>query len=69
MEIYMDGTHHIMRYTHNTVLRPFFGGISPSTKKLLQLFFEYSDDLFIRTRLFPNDISGLMSFPDYSIAH
>ena len=29
----------------------------------------YSDDLFIRTRLFPVDISGLTSFPDYWIAH
>ena len=29
----------------------------------------YSDDLFIPTRLFPADISGLTSFPDYWIAH
>ena len=29
----------------------------------------YSDDSLIRTRLFPADISGLKSFPDYWIAH
>ena len=29
----------------------------------------YSDDSLIRTRLFPVDISGLTSFPDYWIAH
>ena len=33
-------------------------------KKLL-----YSDDSLIQTRLFPVDISGLTSFPDYRIAH
>ena len=26
---------------------------------------KYSDDSFIRTRLFPVDISGLTGFPDY----
>ena len=30
---------------------------------------KYSDDLFIGTRLFPVDLSGLTSFPDYWIAH
>ena len=30
---------------------------------------KYSDDSFIRTRLFPVDISGLTSFQDYRIAH
>ena len=29
----------------------------------------YSDDLLIRTHLFPVDISGLTSFPDYWNAH
>ena len=29
----------------------------------------YSDNSYIRTRLFPVDISGLTSFPDYWIAH
>ena len=29
----------------------------------------YGDDLFIRTRLFPVDVSGLTSFLDYRIAH
>ena len=30
---------------------------------------KYSDDSLIRTRLFPVDISGLTSFPDYWIAY
>ena len=29
----------------------------------------YSDDSLNLTRLFPADISGLTSFPDYWIAH
>ena len=29
----------------------------------------YSDDLFIRTRWFPVDITRLTSFPDYWITH
>ena len=36
MEVYlekMDGAHHIMRV--DAVYRPFFGGIPPSTEKLL----------------------------------
>ena len=46
MEIYpekMDRTQHIMRYTHDTMYRPFLGGggggVTPSsTEKLLQPF-------------------------------
>ena len=30
---------------------------------------DYIDDSFIRTHLFPDDIYGLTSFPDYWIAH
>ena len=57
--------------------------IIENKKKLFQITFKgswsefgvwtttsyYSDDSFIRTRLFPIDISGLMSFLDYWIAH
>ena len=32
---------------------------------LKRLMLIYSDDSFIRTRLFPIDITGLTSFPDY----
>ena len=41
MEIYpeeMDVTHHIMRYVHDVVYRPYFRGKPPSTEKLLQSF-------------------------------
>ena len=41
MEVYpgkMDGALHIMYYAHDAVNRPFFGGIPPSTEKLLQSF-------------------------------
>ena len=33
------------------------------------LVYMYSDDSLNQTRLFPADISGLTSFPDYWIAH
>ena len=38
-------------------------------KIFLIRWFAYSGDLFIGTHLFPVDISGLMSFQDYWIAH
>ena len=36
---------------------------------LIYSFCMYNDDSFIRTHLFPLDISGLTSLPDYWIAH
>ena len=39
------------------------------TVRRFSICFNYSDDSFIRTRLFPSDTSGLMSFPDYWISH
>ena len=37
--------------------------------KIVYYAYVYSDDSFIRTHLFPVDISGLMSVPDYWITH
>ena len=34
-------------------------------KQVFRTLTEYSDDSLIRTRLFPPEISGLTSFPDY----
>ena len=38
----IDDTHHIMRYAHDAVYRPFCRGIPPSTEKLLQSFLNWN---------------------------
>ena len=43
----IDGTHHIIRYAHDPVYRPFFGGIPPSTEKVLQSFLKSTLIVFI----------------------
>ena len=59
----MDGTHHIMRYAHDAVFRPFFRGIPPSAEKLVQSLLKWtssfplseSDDETIIFWIFPGN--------------
>ena len=37
----MHGTHHIMRYVHDALYRPFFEGIPPPIENLLQSFLKH----------------------------